>query len=496
MTLAISAASKSYGSFRVLHDIDFEVGPGEVHALLGPNGAGKSTLIKCLGGVQGFDGGTIDLDGEPLNATTPAAAFEAGVATIHQHLSLIDSLSVSDNIFLGREIPAGPLVAKARQRRETQQLLDQFGIPVSPTAVVGQLPVGIKQLIEIAKAWHRTDIRVLILDEPTSALAEDETLRLFSEIERLKAAGARIIYTTHRLGEIYRIADRVTVIRDGGVALTGPTSEIRPQQIVAAIAGTTTVDAAYGADVGTRRRDESALTVTGLSGPRFGPIDLDVRAGEIVGLYGVLGSGRSSLLETIAGRYSADAGDVTIGGRLRRNRRPSAAIRDGLAFVPSDRATQALWATRDASENMLMPSFGALASGTLRVARRERAAFAATAERLELQPPDPRRNGGDFSGGNQQKIVLGRWLQNDDLRVLVLDEPTQGVDVGARQKIYETCYQLAERGVAVLFASSDADEIVKLADRVVVVDQGRAIVELSGADITERALLSAAHELV
>ncbi|WBU37985.1 sugar ABC transporter ATP-binding protein [Homoserinibacter sp. YIM 151385] len=495
MTLTIASAAKSYGSFRVLHDIDLEVAPGEVHALLGPNGAGKSTLIKCIGGVQPFDAGDIRLDGEPLAPVSPSEAFELGIATIHQHLSLIGSLSVSDNIFLGSELRRGGLVARGEQRRRTQELLDRFGITTRPDALVSTLPVGVKQLIEIAKAWHRTDVRVLILDEPTSALAEDETLRLFVEIERMREAGARIIYTTHRLGEIYRIADRVTVVRDGGIALTGSTADVRPEQIVAAISGRDDLTAGPPSRAASGRV-EPLLDVRGLTGPRFGPVDLAVGAGEIVGLYGVLGSGRSSILETLAGEHRPEAGSAELAGRpLPLRRSPADAIAAKLAFVPSDRAKQALWGSLAAADNMLMPSYRALATAGLRSAADERAAFDATAERLDLQPPDPRRPGGDFSGGNQQKIVLGRWLQDDELRLLVLDEPTQGVDVGARQKIYETCRELAASGTGVLFASSDADEVVRLADRVLVVDHGRVVAEYAGDAITEDALLRSAHEL-
>lgn len=494
MTLSISAASKSYGSFSVLRDIALEVKPGEVHALLGPNGAGKSTLIKCIGGIQRFDEGDVTLDGQPLDAADPNEAFQAGIATIHQHLSLIDSLSVSDNIFLGQELTTGPLVNRRAQRKATQELLDQFGIPAKPSMQVGLLPVGVKQLIEIAKAWHRTSIRVLILDEPTSALTEDETLRLFAEIERIKAAGARIIYTTHRLGEIYRIADKVTVIRDGGVELSGPLAEIEPRQIVAAIAGRELADTAQRTDHAAAD-GQTMLAVQGLAGPRFGPIDLDVRAGEIVGLYGVLGSGRSSFMETIVNGFRTEQGSVTVQGKTVPRSTPAAAIQSGLALVPSDRGRQALWGSLSALDNMIMPSYGALAAAGFRAGGREKRAFARTAARLELQPPDAARNGADFSGGNQQKIILGRWLQSDSLRVLLLDEPTQGVDVGARQKIYETCRALAADGVAILFASSDADEVVALADRVAVFDNGAVVAEYTGSEITEDVLLSAAHEL-
>lgn len=497
MTLSIRSLAKSYGTFRVLHDVDFTVEPGEVHALLGPNGAGKSTLIKCISGIQGHDTGQISLDGDELRLASPTEAFDAGIATIHQHLSLIDTLSVSDNIFMGRELSRGPLVDLKAQRRKTQELLDRFQIPVRPTTQVGSLPVGYKQLIEIAKAWHRTQVKVLILDEPTSALTEDETLRLFGEIERMKEAGARIVYTTHRLGEIYRIADRITVIRDGRVALSAPTDEVSSREVVHAISGRALAAAEPATGAEARIRDREALVLEGFRGPRFGPIDLRVRAGEIVGLYGVLGSGRSSMLETLAGHFRPDDGRVSIDGNdLGTRWRPPQVIARGLAFVPSDRARQALWGTLSAGDNMLMAAYRALRRGPLRSLARERRAFDHAAERLDLQPPDQQRLGKDYSGGNQQKIVIGRWLQSDDLRVLILDEPTQGVDVGARRKIYDLCHELADRGVAVLFASSDAEEIVRLADRVLVIDQGRQIAEYSGHSITEEVLLSSAHELV
>lgn len=496
MTLQISNLRKSYGTFNVLQNVDLDVQAGEVHALLGPNGAGKSTLIKCIGGVQPFDSGTITLDGEQLDFSNPSDAFSKGIATIHQHLSLIDALSVSDNLFLGSELRLGPLTNKREQVARTQKLLDRFRIPVKPSTLVGTLPIGTKQLIEIAKAWHRTDVRVLILDEPTAALAEDESLRLFEEVSRMREAGAHIIYTTHRLGEIYRIADRVTVIRDGGIALTGRTEDIQPTQVVAAISGKTELTGHYGESVADRRTDRIVLSARNLSGPRFGPISMDVRSGEILGLYGVLGSGRTSLLETITGHFRKEAGDVVIDGRTVSINTPRRSVSAGLAFVPSDRARQALWATLPAADNLLMPNYSTLNRGRLRSKAAERREFSRLSDQLELMPPDPDREGGNFSGGNQQKIILGRWLVGiNNLKVLILDEPTQGVDVGARQKIYETCYELAQKGIAVIFSSSDADEVVKLADRVIVLDDGVEIAQFEGNEITESALLQSAHAL-
>ncbi len=499
MTLSVTAASKSYGAFSVLNDVDFEVAAGQVHALLGPNGAGKSTLIKCIGGVQPFTSGQLRLDGELLDLRSPSDAFDAGIATIHQHLSLIDSLSVSDNIFLGQELTTGRLLNKRAQGKQTQELLEQFNIRVRPSTRVGTLAVGTKQLIEIAKAWHRTRVRVLILDEPTSALAEEETLTLFDQMTRMRTEGTRIIYTTHRLGEIYKIADQVSVLRDGGVVLTGETTRIEPRAIVAAISGREQEQRQFGADRDDRRRDHVALRVRDLTGPRFGPMNLEVKAGEVLGLYGVLGAGKTSFLETIIGGFQKDDGDVEVAGKASDGADPRSTIGDGICFVPSERSRQSLWSSLSAADNLLMPNYAQLAkrrSFGLRSKATEREVFAAGASRLDLQPPDPSRTGGNFSGGNQQKIVLGRWLLPTKLKVLVLDEPTQGVDVGARQKIYETCHELARRGVAIVFASSDADEVVNFADRVIVMDEGRNIAEYEGEQITEKALLSSAHALI
>ncbi|NJC71974.1 sugar ABC transporter ATP-binding protein [Planosporangium thailandense] len=491
MTLQMVGIEKSYSGFRVLRGVDLSVAPGEVHALLGPNGAGKSTLIKCIAGAINPEAGSIRLDDAPVEDLTPTRAFELGIAVIHQHLSLVDVLSVTDNLFMGHELRRGPLINRRAQRRVARELLDQFGIDVPLDAKVGTLPIGTKQLLEIAKAWHRTDVKVIVLDEPTASLSESETQRLFAEVARMKQRGARIIYTTHRLGEVFRIADRVTVLRDGMVTLQEPVASLVPQRLVAAISGGN--EEAAGKRTATA--GEVVLDVDQLAGPRFGPVSLQARRGEILGLYGVLGSGRTSLLETLAGRFRPSAGQVTVNGTRVAVTSPARVQRAGVALVPSDRQRQALWATRSASDNLLLPSFGRLAAGALRRPGRERGLFQRTATALDLQPPDARRAGGAFSGGNQQKLVLGRWLARiDELSVLLLDEPTQGVDVGARRKIYDVCRELTERGVAVVFASTDADEVAALADRALVIDAGRVIAELAGDEITEKSLLDHAHQ--
>jgi ribose transport system ATP-binding protein len=493
VTLSVQDLHKSYSGHPVLQGVNLEVSPGEVHALLGANGAGKSTLIKCLGGATHPDRGHMVLAGRPLRDLTPAHAFAAGIATIHQHLSLVDSLSVSDNLFLGTERTRAGLVARRSQRAQTAELLERFAIPVSPGARVGDLPIGTKQLLEIAKAWHRTKVQVLILDEPTASLSTSETERLFAEIERLKERGVRIIYTTHRLGEVFSISDRVSVLRDGKVELAASTRDISSGDIVEAISrgGVTAPaggdDDAFGSVV---------VRVESLQGPTFGPVSLEVRAGEVLGIYGALGSGRTSILETIAGRFSPLAGTVTVDGRALPPGGPGRAIAAGVALVPSDRHRQALLGSRSAAENLLLPSYRRLGTFGRRRRGRERSTFRETAARLDLHPCEPDRAASAFSGGNQQKLVVGRWMARaDELRLLVLDEPTQGVDVGARQQIYDALRTLARsRGIAVLFSSAEAEEIVALGDAALVVDRGRVVDRFDGDAITEELLIRAAHQ--
>ncbi len=494
MSLDVRGLQKSYSGFQVLRNVDLQVGPGTVHALLGANGAGKSTVIKCLGGVTAPDGGEIELSGEILQGLTPHEAFGRGIATIHQHLTMVESLSVTDNIFLGSERTRLGFRARAEQRAETTQLLERFKINVRPNTRVGQLPIGTRQLLEIAKAWHRTKVQVLILDEPTASLSGPETERLFAEIEQLKKRGVCVVYTTHRLAEVFRIADTVSVLRDGEVVVHGRTQDLKTADIVAGISR-------GSSDAQTKRSPELGTVLfrtQELQGPRFGPVSFDLRAGEVLGVYGALGSGRTSILETIAGAFRPTGGETSLDGRALDLRSPRDAIAAGIALVPADRQKQALLGSRSASENVLISSYGRLARVGARRLKKERAAFRTTAQEMELSPADPNRPAASFSGGNQQKLVVGRWVvMTDRLKLLVLDEPTQGVDVGARAQIYSVLRTLAaDQQCAVLFSSVEALEMVALADRALVVDGGLVVNELVGSEITEDALIRSAHQFV
>ncbi|WEH13924.1 sugar ABC transporter ATP-binding protein [Streptomyces sp. VNUA24] len=505
--LRISSLSKSFGGVRALDAVDLTVPAGQVHALLGHNGAGKSTLIKCLGGAFPPDSGTIEVGGVPHARLSPRESIAAGVAIIFQTLSVVDSLTVAENIFLGQEWTRYGRIDRRAQEKVAAELLDRVAASCSPRDRVGELPMGQKQLVEIAKALSRS-ASVLVLDEPTAALSGTESDALATRVEDLRTQGLAIVYVTHLLAEVERLADAVTVLRDGRVAHHTATGNQRRRDLVRAItggraagpaAGAATAAGGDAAAVVPGRRDPARparLTVRALRGPGFGPVDLTVAEGEIVGLYGLIGSGRTRVLETLFGRRRASGGSVRVGERAVSASRPADALAAGVALVPADRRAQGLFAGLSAQDNVLLPSVRTLARRGVRALGAERRVFGSLAESVGLRPARPGLPASAFSGGNQQKLLLGRWINEARaVDVLLLDEPTQGVDVGARQEIYDVVSSLAaERGTAVLFASSDPEEAAVLAHRCLVVDRGRIVAELSGAGLTEESLLAAVHD--
>ncbi|MER5834089.1 sugar ABC transporter ATP-binding protein [Streptomyces sp. NPDC002130] len=490
--LRISGLTKSFGGVRALDGVDLTVPAGQVHALLGHNGAGKSTLIKCLGGAYPPDAGTIEVGGRSYTRLTPRESIASGVAIIFQTLSVVDALTVAENIFLGQEWTRHGRIDRRAQEDVAAGLLERVAAKCSPRDRVGDLPMGQRQLVEIAKALSRS-AAVLVLDEPTAALSGAETDALAERVEDLRTQGLAIIYVTHLLGEVERLADAVTVLRDGRVAHHATVAGRTRRELVEAIAGSPAQAARK-----TRRRSPTPprLVVEALQGPGFGPVGLTVAAGERVGLFGLIGSGRTRILETLYGRRRATAGTMRVGDRTVGPARPADALAAGIALVPADRRAQGLFPTMTAQDNALLPSVRPLSRFGVRALRSERRVFGALADAVGLRPARPGLPAGAFSGGNQQKLVLGRWINEArHVDVLLLDEPTQGVDVGARQEIYRVVSDLAEeRGTAVLFASSDPEEIVALADRCLIVAQGRIVGELSGAELTEQALLSTVHD--
>jgi ABC-type sugar transport system ATPase subunit len=495
--LRIRSLTKSFGGAKALDGVDLTVPAGQVHALLGHNGAGKSTLIKCLGGAYPPDAGTIEVGGTSFTRLTPRESIAAGVAIIFQTLSVVDALTVAENVFLGQEWTRYGRVDRRAQEEVAAGLLERVAARCSPRDRVGDLPMGQRQLVEIAKALSRS-ASVLVLDEPTAALSGAESDALAERVEDLRGQGLAIVYVTHLLSEVERLADAVTVLRDGRVAHHSESAGKSRRHLVDVIAGRPADGAPPPPPARKPAEGPPRLTVDGLRGPGFGPVSLTVAEGERVGLYGLIGSGRTRILETLYGRRRAVAGTMRVGGSAVAPARPAEALAAGIALVPADRRAQGLFPSLTAQDNALLPSVRNLARYGTRALRAERRVFDALATAVGLRPARPTLPAGAFSGGNQQKLVLGRWVNEArHVAVLLLDEPTQGVDVGARQEIYRVVTSLAaERGTAVLFASSDPEEIVALADRCLIVAGGRIVGELSGTGLTEQALLSAVHDTV
>ena len=471
----VSGITKSFGGVRALRGVDLEIQPGEVHALLGENGAGKSTLIKILSGVHTHDEGAIEIAGRPAHFDNPAKSREAGIAVVYQDLSLVESLSVAANLMLGRE-PRTPLgfIRKRALMEEVEAFLNQHGIPLDPRATVGSLPFAYRQMTEIAKALMG-DVRLLILDEPTSALTGDEEQILFDAIAAVTKRGVGVIYVTHRLNEVFRISQRVTVLRDGANVGTFVTAETDMKQLVAAIVGPDHA-AALAKETNSGAAPQRApgrpvLTLSDVSNDRLRHVDLSLEEGEIHGLAGLIGSGRTEILETIFGLRRVESGTLALNGETLRLHRPGDAISRRIALVPEDRHVQGLVLEHSIERNLTLPGLPRFARWGW-VQRRAAAQEAETAIRqLAVKAPGPSTPAKHLSGGNQQKVVFAKW-NHPRPQVLLLDEPTVGVDVGAREEIYALVRAAACAGTGILMVSSDLAELLLLCDRVSIIIDG------------------------
>jgi ribose transport system ATP-binding protein len=503
--------SKSYGGVRAVREVDLSVRPGEVHALLGENGAGKSTLMKILSGEVDADAGEIRIDDRPVRLGSPAEAQRAGIAMIHQELDLVPALSVAENIFLGREPRTRfGTVDRARTARDTRALLDRAGVDLDHRRPVEELRTGEQQLVTIAKALS-LDARFLIMDEPTSALSAPEVEQLFAVIEELRAAGTGIAYISHRMDEIGRVADRATVLRNGRVVAELDARSMTAEQASVAMVGRPLHlmfrgdghDDDHG-DGGAASPDgpgEELLRVTDLAlrprRPRPGRrdpagISLSVRRGEIVGLAGLLGSGRTELLETLFGLAAPGPRDgvVTLAGRPVRPTGPRAALALGIAYLPEDRRIAGLALDHSVLANTVLAVVDRISRLGVVSRATERSLTLRTVQRLGVTTASTDSPVGSLSGGNQQKVVLGRNLLTEPT-LLLLDEPTRGVDIGAKAEIYRLLREIAGRGVGVLLASSEPAELVGVCDRVVVLRDGRSVTEMHTSETDEAGLLAA-----
>jgi ribose transport system ATP-binding protein len=490
--LAVEGLTKAYAGVPAITDVSIKVADGEIHVLLGPNGAGKSTVIKCVSGAVQPDAGTITIAGTTYSHLTPREAMRAGVAVIYQELSGAPTLTVTDNIFLGDELRRGPFVRRKRQAEEAQEWLTRLGLRVAGGELLSNLDNAERQVIEIAKALRRR-ARVLVLDEPTAALTSEESRRLISHLKLLKEHGLPVLYVTHRITEVFDVGDRVTVLRGGEVALSIDVRDATERQLVEAIIGRTPTRARQRAG---RQKDGDPLArLRGVTAPGIGPIDLDVHAGEILGVFGLVGSGRTELLETLFGARPIERGTVSLKGRVIRARSPHDAVASGIALVPADRLRKSLFLTSSAFDNVLAPKFARLSRGFVRSRIKEREAFARAVTRLAIRPLRKELEARHFSGGNQQKLVLGRWMPGDGERctLLLLDEPTQGVDVGSRSDLYSALRLLAADNRAIIVTSSEPEELIGLCERIIVLSRGRIVAGIAARDADERLLLELAH---
>ncbi|MEW2134268.1 sugar ABC transporter ATP-binding protein [Streptomyces sp. NPDC005435] len=495
MRLRLEDVTKSFGENSVLRGVTFEVGPGEVVALAGENGAGKSTLTRVISGAHQPDSGQVVIDGEPVTFKNPQGAMARGIEVIYQEFrqNLFPHLSVAENIHvLDRDRRFGRLlVSRKRMAEEARSALAALGMDgIDVLAPVGTLGVAEQQMVEIAKATSH-ELRLLILDEPTAALDERESEQLFEQVKRLRDEGVSIVYISHRLDEIFELADRIVVLRDGLVALDSPIAETGPAQVVAAMVGNA-VDDFYPKE--RNSGEETVLRVRGGSGSVFHGVDLEVRAGEVLGIGGVVGCGRSSLLRALFGLEPLTSGTVEVDGRPVRLRHVRDAIAARIAYVTPDRQAEGLCPDLSVEANVSLATLRRhTGPGDLVRRAREREATGEVMSRLRVRTASPEAAVTSLSGGNQQKALFAKWVLTGP-RVLLMDEPTRGVDVGAKTEIYRIINQLTADGVAVVLVSSDLPELVAMSDRAVVMRQGRVVAEMSGDRLSEQSVLE--HALV
>ncbi len=490
--LEVRGLSKRFPGVQALSNVDFDVDSGEVVGLIGENGAGKSTLIKVLAGVHRADEGEIRLNGAPVAIQTPQDSFGLGISVIFQELNLVGNLSVAENIFLGRELrPAGILRSFLDFRRtaqRAQQLMQQAGLNCDPWLPVGELSLSRKQMVEVAKALSISS-KIIIMDEPTSTLTGQETELLFEIIERLKKNGVAVVFVSHKLDEIFRMCDRLHVLRDGHHVGVTPTDQTNREELIRLM---------VGRDLGTLFvKQEAEISDTVLEARNLGSdkgienVSFSLRKGEILGFAGLVGSGRTEVMRALFGIDKRTSGEIVIDGRPALIRNPTEAIAHGIGFVPEDRQVQGLVLGMDVRQNVTLASLRAVSSNGFLSDAREKHVTASFIEKLSIRTPGQEQVVVNLSGGNQQKVVVSKWLATTP-RILILDEPTRGIDVGTKKEIHGLMSTLAGQGVAIIMISSELSEILAMSDRIVVMHEGRKKGELSRSEASQEKIMELA----
>ncbi|RDW14724.1 D-xylose ABC transporter ATP-binding protein [Paracoccus thiocyanatus] len=487
--LEMRGISKGYPGVQALSGVDLSVGRGEVHGLMGENGAGKSTLIKILAGAITPDEGTIRFDGTEVATLDPRRAMELGIGVIYQELNLVPNMTVADNIYLGVPLGRGPWRNPKTANAKAVQLLKSLGIDVDPTAQVSELTIAYQQMVEIAKAVSK-NVKLLVMDEPTAPLSSHEVERLFALIDRLRADNISIIYISHRMEEIFKLTERVTVLRDGRFITTLDSATTTRPELIRAMVGR---ELSETYPHGSHAQDGIVLEARKISGNRFIDVSFSLRKGEILGIGGLVGAGRTEMARALFGADPLHSGEIAVNGETVRITSPVDGLRAGIALVPEDRKHQGLHLSMSVRDNISLASLKALTKGGWISLAKEADRSAQRIADLRIKTPHAEQIAGTLSGGNQQKVVIAKWLETKP-QILIMDEPTRGIDVGAKHEIYVLMKDLAAQGYSIIMISSDMPELLGVSDRILVMRRGRISGELPRAEASqERVLDLAAH---
>ncbi|MBM7698637.1 sugar ABC transporter ATP-binding protein [Kurthia huakuii] len=484
--IEMSGIQKAFNGNVVLKDVQFQLADGEIHALMGENGAGKSTMMKILTGIYERDNGVIKVDGEEVHFKSPKEAEAKGIAVIHQELNILPDLTVAENLFLGNEQTIGMGIMKNKEmNKEAQRILSQLGLDIDVRMPAGALSVGKQQIIEIAKAME-TKANVIIMDEPTAALTDREIQTLFKTIRKLQSEGVSFVYISHRMEEIFAICDRITILRDGEYVGVRTIKDTTFDEIVQMMVGRELGERFPGrtAAIGDVKLEVKGLTRPGLCED----IHFSVRKGEIVALAGLMGAGRTEVAQAIFGYRKMTKGELFIDGNAVKINNPREAKKRGIGFVTEDRKTQGLVVDFSIKENIAMANFNKTSKSGIIRGSKEKSFVGKLVEKLGVKTPSAELPAKSLSGGNQQKVVIAKWLGIEP-EILILDEPTRGVDIGAKKEIYQIMNDLAEQGVAILMISSELPEVIGMSDRVLVMHEGKITGEVAGDDMTQEKIM-------